>query len=78
MLMKVGRLGRVRPSLGQTDDHPTPQRDEVPDLTKVAEVIPDHPCVKPLPGFPASVEIRTPHITNEKLRAFLNLPALAA
>lgn len=78
VLMQVGRLGRPKPSPGQTDDHLTPPQAEAPNLPEVAEGRPERPASKSPPSLAALDGNHPPEIAMANLREFLDLPDLAA
>lgn len=76
VLMKIGRLGRVKPSLAPSD-HSLPQQcvgssgpqEPIDEGSEAVPVLHDKSIVKPVPAE---------YITDESIRKFLELPALAA
>jgi hypothetical protein len=79
VLMKVGHLGRVKPTSGQPDDKPSSAGNRSVEPPGTTECRPQRPtCVQ----FPVD-NITVPRglsedITEETLREFLDLPALVA
>lgn len=76
VLMKVGRLGRVKPSPEQPDKAPPPPDHPHPDCPRVGETHPERPG--PMDASTVAAKDVSPEITEVTLRDFLDLPALAA
>lgn len=79
VLMKVGRLGRVKPTPSQLSNQPSPPQEASPKSPDVAECRPacPAPVAQPVNDAGGAADL-SEDITDEKVREFLDLPALAA
>ena len=79
VLMKVGQLGRVKPTLCQPDDKASSAGNASVDSPGVDKCPPERPGVTSVPVDNIAVDIGlSEDLTDEMLREFLELPVLTA